>query len=286
MDQKIINLYDMYTHQPLERSVFLERLTEMTGSLATALGLVPLLEANRAAASIVADGDARIETSRVSYPGTAGEVKGYVAHPKAGSKFPAVIVIHENRGLNKHLEDVTRRLALEGFLAISPDLLSPLGGTPENEDTARDMIGKLDPKQTLQDLLSAVAFLKSHPNSNGKVGALGFCWGGGVANQLAVNSSNLNASVAYYGPQPKAEDVPKIQAPLLLHYAGLDTRINDGIPAFEAALKGANKTYTMHLYEGANHAFNNDTTEARYHKEAAELSWARTIAFLKQNLNS
>ena len=285
MDQKIINLYDMYTHQPLERSVFLERLAAMTGSLATALGLVPLLEANRSAASIVADGDARIETGRVSYPGTAGEVKGYVARPKGGSQFPAVIVIHENRGLNQHVEDVTRRLALEGFLALSPDLLSPLGGTPENEDTARDMIGKLDPKQTVQDLLSAVAFLKSHSNGNGKVGAVGFCWGGGAVNQLAVNSPDLDAAVAYYGPQPKAEGVPNIKAPLLLHYAGLDARVNEGIPAFEAALKGAHKTYTLHLYEGANHAFNNDTTEARYHKEAAELSWSRTIAFLKQNLN-
>ncbi len=286
MDQKIIDLYDRYTHEPLERRVFLARLAEMTGGVAAALAMVPLLEANQAHAAMVAADDRRITSSRIGYPGTTGEIKGYMARPKGASKPPAVIVIHENRGLNAHIEDVSRRLALEGFMALAPDLLSPLGGTPANEDTARDMIAKLDTKQTVQNLISTVGYLKKSPNANGKVGAVGFCWGGGMVNELAVNAPDLNAAVAYYGKQPKAEEVKKIQAPLLLHYAGLDTRINEGIPAFEDALKKAKKKYTVYIYEGANHAFNNDTSEARYHKQAAELAWSRTVAFLKENLKA
>ncbi len=286
MDQKIIDLYDRYTHEPLERRVFLARLAEMTGGVAAALAMVPLLEANQAHAAMVAADDGRITSSRIGYPGTTGEIKGYMARPKGASKPPAVIVIHENRGLNAHIEDVSRRLALEGFMALAPDLLSPLGGTPANEDTARDMIAKLDTKQTVQNLISTVGYLKKSPNANGKVGAVGFCWGGGMVNELAVNAPDLNAAVAYYGKQPKAEEVKKIQAPLLLHYAGLDTRINEGIPAFEDALKKAKKKYTVYIYEGANHAFNNDTSEARYHKQAAELAWSRTVAFLKENLKA
>ncbi len=286
MGQKIIDLYDRYTHEPLERRVFLARLAEMTGGVAAALAMVPLLEANQAHAAMVAADDGRITSSRIGYPGTTGEIKGYMARPKGASKPPAVIVIHENRGLNAHIEDVSRRLALEGFMALAPDLLSPLGGTPANEDTARDMIAKLDTKQTVQNLISTVGYLKKSPNANGKVGAVGFCWGGGMVNELAVNAPDLNAAVAYYGKQPKAEEVKKIQAPLLLHYAGLDTRINEGIPAFEDALKKAKKKYTVYIYEGANHAFNNDTSEARYHKQAAELAWSRTVAFLKENLKA
>ena len=286
VDQKIIDLYDKYTHEPLERRVFLTRLAELTGSVAAALALVPLLEANQAHAAMVPAEDQRLETGRVTYPGAAGDVKAYTARPKGASKLPAVIVIHENRGLNPHIEDVTRRVALEGFLALSPDLLSPMGGTPANEDTARDMIGKLDAAQTVQNLVSTIAFLKKHPNSNKKVGAVGFCWGGGMVNDLAVNAPELDAAVAYYGRQPKAAEVNKIKAPLLLHYAGLDTRINEGIPAFEDALKKANKKYNLYIYEGANHAFNNDTSEARYNKPAADLAWSRTIAFLKENLKA
>jgi len=197
-----------------------------------------------------------------------------------------VIVIHENRGLNPHIEDVTRRVALEGFLALGPDLLSPAGGTPTNEDTAREMISKLDGPQTVQNLVAAVAFLAKHAHGNGKVGTMGFCWGGGMVGELAVNAPDLSAAVVYYGRQPKAADVDKLKAPLLLHYAGQDARINDGIPAFEEALKKANKPYTLHMYEGAQHAFNNDTSEARYNKPAAEQAWSRTIAFLKDNLKA
>jgi carboxymethylenebutenolidase len=284
MDQRIIDLYDEYTHAPLDRRVFLERLTKLTGSTAAALALVPLLEANQARAAAVPANDARLETARITYPGATGDVKAYLARPKGAAKLPAVIVIHENRGLNAHIEDVARRAALEGFIAVAPDLLSPLGGTPASEDDARQMIGRLDAGKTVQNLVSLVTFLEKHPQGSGKVGAMGFCWGGGMVGELAVNAPNLDAGVVYYGRQPSAADVPKIQAPLLLHYAGMDARINAGIPAFEEALKKANKKYTLHMYEGANHAFNNDTSEARYHKPSADQAWARTIAFLKEHL--
>lgn len=286
MDQQIIDLYDEYTHTPLDRREFLARLVRLTGSTAAALALVPLLEANQARAALVAPEDARLETSRSTYPGASGDIKAYVARPKGATKLPAVIVIHENRGLNAHIEDVARRVALEGFLALAPDLLSPLGGTPENEDTARDMIGKLDAAQTVQNLVTAVAFLARHAHGNGKVGTMGFCWGGGMVGQLAVYAPDLDAGVVYYGRQPQAAEVEKIKAPLLLHYASLDTRINEGIAAFEEALKKANKPYTLHMYEGANHAFNNDTAEARYNKQIAEQAWSRTITFLKDNLKA
>jgi carboxymethylenebutenolidase len=286
MDQKIIDLYDEYTHAPLDRRVFLARLAQLTGSTAAAMALVPLLEANQARAAIVPPEDQRLETSATTYTGATGEIKVYMAQPKGGVKLPAVIVIHENRGLNPHIEDVTRRVALEGFLALAPDLLSPLGGTPANEDTARDMISKLDGQHTVQNLVAAVSFLETHAQSNGKVGAMGFCWGGGMVGDLAVNAPDLDAAVVYYGRQPKAAEVEKIKAPLLLHYAGEDARINEGIPAFEEALKKANKKYTLYVYEGAQHAFNNDTSEARYLKQAAEQAWSRTIGFLKEHLKA
>jgi len=286
IDQKIIDLYDEYTHAPLDRRVFLARLAQLTGSTAAAAVLVPLLEANQASAALVSPDDQRLETGRFTYPGATGDITAYLARPKGAAKLPAVIVIHENRGLNPHIEDVARRAALEGFLALAPDLLSPLGGTPANQDTARDMIGKLDGKQTVQNLVAAIAFLESHPHGNGRVGAMGFCWGGGMVGELAVNAPDLDAAVVYYGRQPKAAEVEKIKAPLLLHYAGMDARINEGIPAFEEALKKANKKYTLYIYEGTQHAFNNDTSEARYNKQAAEQAWARTIAFLKEHLQA
>jgi carboxymethylenebutenolidase len=286
MKQDIIDLYDEYTHAPLDRRVFLARLAQLVGGTAAALALVPILEANQARAALVPPQDPQLETGRIVYPGATGEIKAYLARPKGGAKLPAVIIIHENRGLNAHIEDVTRRVALEGFLALGPDLLSLTGGTPTNEDTVRDMIGKLDGKQTVQNLVAAVTFLAKHPQGNGKVGAMGFCWGGGIAGELAVNAPELDAAVVYYGRQPQTTNVSKIQAPLLLHYAGLDTRINEGIPAFEDALKKAKKQYALYIYEGANHAFNNDTSETRYNKQAAEQAWARTIAFLKEHLQT
>ena len=285
MDQKIIDLYDEYTHAPLDRRVFLERLAALTGSVAAAIAALPLLE-NRAVAAVVAPDDARVAASTVDFPGQDSAVKGYLAKPASGTKFGAVVVIHENRGLNGHIEDVTRRLAVAGFLAMAPDLLSPLGGTPANEDQARDMIGKLDVKATVANAMQAVAFLRAHADGNGKVGAVGFCWGGGLVNQLAVHDPTLNAAVAYYGMQPDPADVPKIKAPLLLHYGGLDNRIDAGIPAYKAALDKAGVSYKVYVYEGANHAFNNDTSAERYNAEAAKLAWDRTLAFFAEKLKA
>jgi carboxymethylenebutenolidase len=195
-----------------------------------------------------------------------------------------VVVVHENRGLNPHIEDVARRMALEGFVALAPDFLSPQGGTPEDEDQAREMIGQLDPAQTLQNAVAAVDFLESHEAVTGQVGVVGFCWGGALANQLAVNVPDLGAAVPFYGRQPTGEEAARIEAPLLLHYAGIDERVNAGIADYEQALKAAGVDYTIHMYEGANHAFHNDTNAARYNQEAAELAWSRTIEFLKQQL--
>lgn len=289
MDQRIIDLYDEYTHAPLDRRVFLQRLAALTGGMTAALGMVARLEAGEAPAGKVAPEDSRLITARLDYPGATGAIRGYLAHPrdvKAGRKLPAVLVIHENRGLNPHIEDVTRRLALEGFLALAPDLLSSRGGTPADPDSARAEIGRLDAAQTVADALAGLAFLARHEQANGKVGAVGFCWGGGLVGDLAVQSPELDAGVVYYGRQPKSEDVPKIKAPLLLHYAGLDTRIDAGIPDFEAALKKAKARYELHDYPGVNHAFNNDTSEARYNAEAAGLAWGRTVAFLRKYLKA
>lgn len=286
MDPRIIDLYDEYTHAPLDRRVFLARLAALAGGAAAALSILPLLEPGAAHAAVVRPDDARLSAARMPYPGASGDVAAYVAHPKKLVKRPAVIVIHENRGLTAHIEDVTRRLALEGFFALAPDLLSPSGGTPADSDLARQAIGRLEPVVTMGNLVGAIAHLKDHPECTGKVGAVGFCWGGGMVGQLAAHSKQLDAGVVYYGRQPDLASVPNIEAPLLLHYAGLDERINAGIPAFQDALDAAKKTYTLHVYEGAQHAFNNDTSEARYDKKTADLAWSRTVEFLKQHLES
>jgi carboxymethylenebutenolidase len=285
MDQKIIDLYDEYTHAPLERRVFLERLAVLTGSVAAAMAALPLLE-NRAVAAVVAPDDARVVASAVEFPGQGTTMKGYLAKPAGDAKSGAVVVIHENRGLNAHTEDVARRVAVGGFLALAIDFLSPLGGTPTSEDQAREMIGKLDPANTTANAVAAVAYLRSNPDGNGKVGAVGFCWGGGQVNQLAVADPTLDAGVAYYGRQPDAAAAAKIKAPLVLHYAGLDTRINEGIPAYKAALDQAGVSYQIYMYEGVNHAFNNDTSAERYNAEAAKLAWDRTLAFFAEKLKA
>ncbi|MDP6778311.1 MAG: dienelactone hydrolase family protein, partial [Candidatus Latescibacteria bacterium] len=229
-------------------------------------------------------GGPALVTEDIQYPGETGKVSASLAVPKGDGRLPAVIVIHENRGLNPHIVDVNRRVAAEGFLAIAPDVLSPLGGTPDDPDGARSLIRKLDPDATVKDFVAAVRYLKTHPRSTGAVGCMGFCWGGGMSNQLAVHSPDLKAAVPYYGRQADAEDVPKIKASLLLHYAELDERINKGIPAYEEALKKASIDYKLHIYEGAQHAFNNDTNPGRYHEEAAKLAWQRTISFLNEKL--
>ncbi|WP_457092529.1 dienelactone hydrolase family protein [Microvirga sp. P5_D2] len=284
MDKRIIDLYDDFTHGGINRRNFLDKLAALAGSTAAATALLPILQNNYAQAQTMPEGDPRITVETVDIPGAQG-LKGYLVKPKDDTgKLPTVIVIHENRGLNPHIKDVTRRMATEGFIALGLDYLSPMGGTPADEDKGREMIGQLKAPDVIAYGKAAVTYLKERPDSNGKVGAIGFCWGGGAVNNLAVNEPNLNAGVAYYGGQPKAEDVPKIQGAMMLHYGGLDERINAGIPAYEAALKQAGKAYEIYIYEGANHAFNNDTNAARYDKEAADLAWSRTVGFLKKSL--
>jgi carboxymethylenebutenolidase len=284
--QDMIRAYDEYTHLTLDRRRFMEKLTKLAGSGAAAAAIVPMLTSNYASAQVVPPDDPRLKIEDITYPGPAGDVKGYLAMlADAAEKLPAVIVIHENRGLNPHIKDVTRRLALEGFVALGIDLLSRKGGTPATDEEAAALFQGIDRAALVPDAVAAIAYLQSLPATNGKVGAVGFCFGGGIVNQMAVASPDLLAGVAYYGGQPPAEDVAKIKARLLLHYAGLDERINAGIPAYEAALKSAGVDYTIYVYDGVNHAFNNDTSEARYDKDAASLAWSRTVDFLKEALD-
>lgn len=285
MDQKCIDLYDEYTNNRLDRRGFLKKLTKIAGGAAAAAALLPLLE-NRAHAQVVPEDDPRLHTEYIKYPGETGDVRALLARPKGNAKHPGVIVIHENKGLNPHTEDVARRVALEGFLAIAPNALSPLGGTPDDIDEARKLMRKLDKPSTIKNFVAAVKYLKTHPQTTGKVGCMGFCWGGAMTNEVAVNSPDLAAAVPFYGRQPKAEDVPKIRASLMCHYGGTDKRINAGIDAFETALKAASKEYKIFIYEGAGHAFFNDSRPDRYHKEAAELAWKRTVAFFKEKLET
>jgi len=286
MDQKIINLYNEYSWGLLDRREFLKKLSILVGGITAAHALLPLLENSYAKAEVVPKDDPRLQAEHMKYPGATGEVRAYLVRPKGDEKLPGVVVIHENRGLVPHIEDVARRVALEGFLAIAPDALTPLGGTPEDPEKAPPLMGQLDRQTTINNYLAAVRYLKTHPLSTGRIGVVGFCWGGGMANQLAVNSPDLLAVVPYYGAQPASEDVSKIKASLLLHYAGVDERINKGIPEFEEALKKASIDYKIYIYEGAQHAFNNDTSPARYNKEAAQLAWQRTISFLKEKLKT
>lgn len=284
MDQRIIDLYDEYTHAPLPRRVFLERLTLLAGGAAGIPAILSQIEPNYALAAQVPENDPGIDAAMTGYPGPAGTVKAYRAAPKGLGKAPAVIVIHENRGLNPYVQDVARRVAKAGFVALAPDLLSPLGGTPADPDQARDLIAKLDRAAVVKDLQAAMTALRADAAVTGKVGAVGFCWGGGMVNQLAVAAPDLDAGVAFYGPTPEPAQAAAIKAPLLLHYAGLDQRINAGIPAYDEALKKAGVKHEIFMYEGVNHAFHNDTSAERFDKAAADLAWDRTIAFLKSAL--
>lgn len=284
MDQRIINLFDEYTHRPLTREEFLKKLAMLTGSTAAALAVLPLLEVNYAHAATVLQEDERLITERTTYAGEEGEMKAYLARPKKEQKYGAVMVIHENRGLNPHIEDVTRRVALEGFLAIAPDALSTQGGTPTDADKAREMFGKLDAGKNAKNFTKAFDYLKTRKDSNGKFGCMGFCWGGALANQMAVHVPDLKVAIPFYGRQPEAADVPKIKAFVQLHYGGLDERVNAGIPAYEEALKKAGTRYELFMYEGAQHAFHNDTAPTRYNEAAAKLAWSRAIELLKKEL--
>ena len=285
MDKKITTLYADYKQGRTTRREFVRKLAIVAGSSAAAMALMPILKENSLGTSSSDQSGPEVKTEYITYTGETGEVKGFLAWPKIGKKFPAVLIIHENRGLQPHIQDVTRRMANEGFLALAPDALSPLGGTPENDqDKAVKIIGQLDNDKTVKNFVAAVKYLKTNPLSTGKVGCTGFCWGGGMTNQVAVNSPDLDAAVPYYGKQPSAEQVAKIKAPIMAHYAGDDSFINPGIAAFEEALKKEKKEYQIFIYEGAKHAFNNDSNPERYNEKAAKLAWSRTIAFFKEKL--
>ena len=282
MDQRIISLYDEYTHKPLNRNEFIRRLAQITGSMAAAMSILPIIETNYSHAGITKSED--LFTERIVYTGVNGEMKAYIARPEKVKKYAAVMVIHENRGLNPHIEDVTRRAANAGYLAIAPDALGPQGGTPANEDQARELFTKLDAGQNLQNFIKGFEYLQTRKDYNGNAGCVGFCWGGGLSNDLAVNVPTLKAAVAFYGRQPDAAEVPKIKAAIQLHYGALDERINAGIPAYEEALKKAGVKYELYIYEGANHAFHNDTSAARYNEAAAKLAWKRSLDFFEKYL--
>lgn len=282
MKQEIINLYDEYTHKPLSRHEFLKRLALLAGGTAAAMTLLPMLEGNYAKAAVTTDDD--LLTEYVKYPGVPNEMTAYVARPKKDKDYPAIIVIHENRGLNAHIEDVARRAAKAGYLAIAPNALSALGKTPANEDEARQWFSQLKAEDSLQNFKNVFPYLKTRKDYEGKVGCVGFCWGGAMANNLAVNVPELDAAVAFYGRQPAAEEVSKIKAAVQLHYAALDERVNAGMAAYEDALKANNINYEQHVYEGVNHAFHNDTSAARYNEAAAKLAWSRTMDFFKKHV--
>jgi carboxymethylenebutenolidase len=281
----MIELYDAFTHGGMTRRSFMDGLARLAGSATAAAAILPMLQNNYAHAETVKADDPRLETQEsVTVTGGDKGLSGYLARPKGSGRHPAVLVIHENRGLNPHIKDVTRRVALEGFLALGLDVLSLDGGTPEDEDKAREMFDKLKGETAEARAATAVRFLASHPLSSGKVGTIGFCWGGGIVNRVAAGEPSLKAGVAYYGPQPPAERAASIKAALLLHYAGLDQRIDAGIPAYKAALDAAHVRYQIYIYDGVDHAFNNDTNAARYNEAAATLAWSRTVAFLKAEL--
>jgi len=284
--REMIALYDDYTHLSLDRRKFMDNLAKLAGSMPAAMAAAALMAGNAKAAGRVAEDDPRLSAETVTWAGATGEMTGYLISPRdVAGPMGGVVVVHENRGLNAHIRDVARRVALEGFVALAPDFLSPLGGTPADEDAARNMFGNLDRGMVTANAVSAVTRLAGDADSNGKVGAVGFCWGGGTVNALAVAAPvALKAAVAYYGAQPPVADVARIKARLMLHYAGLDDRINAGITAFRSALDAAGTDYQLFVYDGVNHAFNNDTSAARYDKAAADRSWGRTIGLFKETL--
>lgn len=283
---QVLKLFDQYVHGGISRRDFLDRAAPFAAGGTTAAGILASLSPNYAWAQQVPESDPRIQVSRVEYPSPQGHgtIKGLMARPSnASGKLPGVVVIHENRGLTPYIEDVARRLGGAGFLSLAPDGLTPLGGYPGNDDDGRAMQAKLDRDKLVADFAAAVSHLQSHEACSGKVGCVGFCFGGFVSNALAVRIPTLAAAVPFYGGQAPAAEVPKIKAPLLVHYGSLDERVNAGWPAYEAALKANGKQYTVHFYEGANHGFHNDTTP-RYDEAAAKLAWSRTIEFFNKHL--
>ena len=281
MERKVNELYMYYRNGEVSRREFMKKLALVTGGTAAAVVILP--GCTGAAASPAGKNALKVIGEFITYPGAAGDIRAWISVPEGKDKYPGVIVIHENRGLVPHIRDVNNRMAMEGFVALTPDALSPLGGTPEDQDKGREMIGQLDREETIKNFVAAVKYLKTHPRTTGKVGCTGFCWGGAMTNQVAVNSPDLDAAVPYYGTPPAPEDVPKIKAKVMAHFAGNDERINAGIPAFEEAMKKAGIEYQIFIYEGTQHAFNNDTSE-RYNKDAADLAWKRTTDFFKESL--
>jgi carboxymethylenebutenolidase len=285
-DPDLLILFDAYVHGHIDRRGFLDKAGRFAVGGVTAGMLLDMLSPKFAEAQQVAADDRRLRTERLSYPSPQGNetTSGYFVRPaNATGALPGILVVHENRGLNPHIEDIARRLALDNFVAFAPDALAPLGGYPGAEDEARALFQKLDQGKTREDMVAAVSFLQKRPECTGRVGAVGFCYGGGIVNMLATRVPDLGAAVPFYGSAAPAEDVPNIKAPLLIQYAGEDQRINAGWPAYEAALEAASVRYTMHMYEGAQHGFNNDTTP-RYDEAAAKLAWERTVAFFNQHL--
>lgn len=286
MEKKITPINYGYKKGMTNRRNFLRKFALVTGSSAAAFAFFKVPEEKNLNSSVTSQEDPGLFTEFIKYKGETGDMRAFLARPIAGSKFPGVIIIHENRGLVPHIQNVTRRMAKEGFLAIAPDALSPVGGTPEDVSNVGELFKQLKSEETVKNFVAAVKYLKTNPLSTGKVGCTGFCWGGAMTNQVAVNAPDLDAAVPYYGRQPAVEDVAKIKAPLMAHYAGNDQGINAGIAAFEEALKKNNKEYQIFIYEGANHAFNNDSNPERYNEEAAKLAWSRTIAFFKEKLKT
>ena len=285
-DQELLVLFDAYVHGAIDRRGFLEKAAKFAVGGVTAVMLLDQLSPSFAEAQVVKADDERLKAERIEYdsPKGSGKMRGYfVRKAKADGKLPGILVMHENRGLNPHIEDIARRVALDGFVAFAPDALFPLGGYPGDEDKARELFPKLETTKTREDFVAAAAFLKKRPECTGKIGAVGFCWGGGMVNWLATRLSDLAAGVPFYGPAPDTEDVAKIKCPLLIHSAESDDRINAGWPEFERALKAAKVKYERFLYPGTQHGFNNDTTP-RYDAAAAKLAWERTIAFLKKHV--
>jgi carboxymethylenebutenolidase len=282
---EVLKLFDGYVHGWLSRRDFLDKAGTYAVGGFSAAAMLESLRPNYAFAQQVAKTDARIRTEYLTYPSPqgSGTMKGYFAHPAGAGKWPGVVVIHENRGLNPYIEDVARRLAVDGYAAFAPDALTPLGGYPNDEEKAAQLFGTLDAAKRTEDLIAAVGFLKSRPECTGKIGAVGFCFGGTTVNTMAVRIPDLAAAVPFYGGQPSAADAARIKAPLLIHYAEKDERINAGWPPFEAALKANNVKYQAFTYPGTNHGFHNDTTP-RYDEVAAKLAWSRTLAFFKDNL--
>ena len=287
-DQELLILFDAYVHGTIDRRGFLDRAQKFAVGGITAGMLLTALSPDFARAQVVPKNDARIKTETLDYasPNGSGTVKGYLAKPaNMTGQLPMVLVVHENRGLNPHIEDITRRLALDNFVAFAPDALTPLGGYPGDEDKAREQFAKLDQKKTAEDFVAAANYLKSRPESNGKLGAVGFCFGGGVVHMLSTRMPDLHAGVPFYGNHPAASDAVKVKAPLLIQFAGIDERINAAWPAYEAALKAANANFTAHVYAGTQHGFNNDTTP-RFDAAAAKLAWDRTLAFFNKTLRA